>query len=351
MGFRKVAFNNFRNIQPREIQLSPGLNLLVGMNGSGKTNILEGINIISGWGPLEKSTKQRELANWDSGGNDVWLTGMLDNEFNEIIKVKIANRMILKLDDKKINATELRIKIPVLSFIPKDMSIVEDSASYRRRLIDMLLSLIVPPYAKRLHDYKKGIRYKNLLLKQHKKTDIIDRVIAPLADWIWKMRKEGIELISQCMNDIDVFIPEKTTLDLECGGSSDYREEYNYLTLVKMNREKERILRTCVSGPHRDDIIIKTDGKMSCDTLSRGYRRRIAIGLILALSDAVRRKLGKNPVLLLDEITAELDAKGREKLYSVLLERNTQVIAATAEPNPGKFPGLICNVKEGIVTI
>lgn len=350
MGFRKVVFNNFRNLEPREIELDPGLNLLVGINGSGKTNILEGINIISGWGPLEKSTKKSELARWESGATDVWLTGMLDNEDKEIIKVKISDRIILRFDDKTIRATDLRWKIPVLSFLPNDMSILEDSASYRRRLIDTMLALIIPPYAMRLHEYRKGIKHKSVLLKRGESTEIIDKVISPLAEWIWKMRSEGVALLSECLADITDLVPDGTTLALSRGGESGLKENESYISLVRSNREKERILKTPVTGPHRDDIIIKTNGRMTADSLSRGYRRRTAIGIILAMSDAVKRKLGKSPVLLLDEITAELDPDGRERLYSALLSRKTQVIAATAEPNTGNFPGRIYTVSEGRVT-
>ena len=79
MGFKRVRFNNFRNIEPREMRWSPGLNLLTGENGSGKTNILEGINIISGWGPLDRGTKTLSIPSWNSGSTEVQLTGELES--------------------------------------------------------------------------------------------------------------------------------------------------------------------------------------------------------------------------------------------------------------------------------
>ncbi|MEG1641496.1 MAG: DNA replication and repair protein RecF [Synergistaceae bacterium] len=350
MGFKKVKFNNFRNIKPREIELDPGLNLLVGINGSGKTNILEGINIISGWGPFEKSTKNTSLSTWESGSEDVWLTGMIDSENKEIIKIKIANRIIIKYEEKSISATDLRWKIPVLSFLSNDISILEDSASYRRRLIDMMLALLIPSYATRLHNYRKSIKYKSILLKKGQKTEIIDKVISPLAEWIWKMREEGVSLISDCIKEIKELVPEETEITLKKGGINTINKtEENYLSQTAINKEKEKILKTPIVGPHRDDIIIKIKNKMAVEALSRGYRRRLAIAIILAISDGVKRKLGINPVLLLDEITAELDSDGREQLYQALLQRKTQVIAATAEPNIEKFPGKIHRVSEGSV--
>ena len=86
-----------------------------------------------------------------------------------------------------------------------------------------------------------------------------------------------------------------------------------------------------------------------CDLLSRGFRRRAAIALMLAAADGVRRKLGREPVLLLDEVTAELDASGRKLLFDSLIERKAQVFAATAEPCTDNFPGEVYIVSEGRV--
>lgn len=350
MGFSRVRFNNFRNIEPREMKWSPGLNLLTGANGSGKTNILEGINIISGWGPLERGTKFSSLPTWHSGSSEVQLTGQLDGSGGEIIRVKIASRYTLKLDDKSITATDLRWRVPVLTFLPNDMSLIEGSASFRRRLIDMVLALIVPAYALRLNDYRRGIRQKAVILRKCGNTDIIDRALLPLASWIWKMREEAVSLISLCIRDTNCLLPVPVKMCLIRGGackSGTSEEDFRYLLII--NRTKEENYKVPIVGPHRDDILLTTEGIPAAVSLSRGFRRRVAIALILAASEGVRRKLGKSPVLLLDEITAELDPKGREILFQALKERNAQVFASTAEPPVEKFPGMVHKVDSGRV--
>lgn len=219
MGYSRVRFNNFRNIEPREIKWSPGLNLLTGPNGSGKTNILEGINIVSGWGPLERGTRSSSLPTWNSGSSEVQLTGQLDDENGEIIKVKISSRYTVRIDERSITATELRWKIPVLSFLPNDMSIIEGPASFRRRLMDMVLALIVPVYASRLNDYRRGIRQKTAILRNGGRTELIDRALLPLASWVWKMREEALTMISESMNDMCGLLPCPTDISLLRGGS------------------------------------------------------------------------------------------------------------------------------------
>ena len=206
---------------------SPGLNLLTGENGAGKTNILEGINIISGWGPLERGTKALSMPTWGSGSSDVQLTGELES--GGIIRVKISRRYMLRLDDKAVTAADLRWNIPVLTFLPDDMSIVEGSSVFRRRLLDMLLALILPSYAMRLAEYRRGVRQKAFFLKRGMPAMIADRALLPLASWIWRMREEGVKLLSSCLEGMSELTPARITLSLKRGGAGfddDCEDDY-----------------------------------------------------------------------------------------------------------------------------
>ena len=232
------------------------------------------------------------------------------------------------------------------------MSIIEGSASFRRRLMDMVLTLIVPVYASRLHDYRRGIKQKTVILRNGGRTDLIDRALLPLASWIWKMREEVLVMISESMKDMCGLLPYPTEITLLRGGACSLpQQEEDFRYSLKINKAKEEALKIPVVGPHRDDMLIKTNGTTAALSLSRGYRRRVAVALILAAAEGVRRKLGKNPVLLLDEITAELDSEGRNILFCALMERKTQVFASTAEPFTESFPGRIYSVDSGRVEI
>jgi DNA replication and repair protein RecF len=350
MGFSRVRYNNFRNIEPREIRWSPGLNLLVGANGSGKTNVLEGVNIIAGWGPLERGTRTASLPTWDSGSKVVQLTGELDGGEGDIIRVKISDRTMLKLNNKSITATDLRWRIPVMSFLPEDMSIVEGSASYRRRLMDMTLALIVPSYALRLHEYKRGIKQKTALLRNRCSARIVDRALLPLAAWIWRMREEVVSLFSDCLKSTEELTPDDITLNLRRGGGGfcSVPEEDYAEGIMRAARDEER-LRVPLVGPHRDDMVIRSDERTASKSLSRGFRRRAAISVMLAASAGVKRKLGREPVMLMDEVTAELDSEGRRILFETLRNRRSQIIAATAEPFSDGFCGSVYRVEDGRV--
>ncbi|MCF0247157.1 MAG: hypothetical protein HUJ86_00980 [Synergistes sp.] len=177
---------------------------------------------------------------------------------------------------------------------------------------------------------------------------IADKTILPHAAWIWKMRHEGVKLLSICLEETEELAPAKITLTLKRGGGG-YCDNFedDYVKAVTINREREEAIKFPLVGPHRDDIIISSERRTASEAFSRGLRRRTAAALILAASEGVRRKTGINPILLLDEVTAELDAHGRELLFDALIKRNTQVFAATAEPFEGEFPGTVYRVSGG----
>ena len=119
----------------------------------------------------------------------------------------------------------------------------------------------------------------------------------------------------------------------------------DYARALVVNGERERAMRFPVVGPHRDDIIITSQSRPASSALSRGLRRRTAMALMLAASESVRRKLGREPVLLLDEVAAELDPAGKEQLFSTLHARGGQLFAATAEPVSPAVPCPSINIR------
>ena len=346
MGIKRVRFNNFRNIAPRELSWSPGLNLLTGENGAGKTNILEGLNILSGWGAFEHGGSISSVPTWESGSSEVQLTGELHS--GSVVKVKLARRCFIRLDEKTITAADMRRENPVLSFLPADMAIIEGSASCRRRLIDMLLALIIAAYGPRLSEYRRAVRQKAALLKKGLSSMPADRVLLPLSSWIWKMRAEGVRLLSEALLQFTERAPAPLEMRLKRGGAglaSDFSEDY--IASVTAQKAAEGSLRFPLVGPHRDDIVITAGKRTASEALSRGLRRRAAIAVMLAASEGVRRKTGTEPVLLLDEVTAELDAEGRRLLFETLFNRKTQVFAASAEPFLEAFPGTVYKIFHG----
>ena len=328
--YKKLKFANFKNIKAQEINLSLGLNLFCGKNGAGKTNILEGMSILSGWGPLEKGLEN--LVTWGSQIKGAVLAGQ--TEENDIVEAHLATKTSFRFCEKRINATELRQKIPLLMFLPQDMELVEGSAVARRRILDIALSLIVPSYAYRLSEYRRAIKQKTIILKNTKnisptQTSAIDRATEPIAEWIWSMRSTFVALLAEetVKNNL---CPYPLTMQYVKGGTIYKGQIKNkFLDAVELQKQRELRFHYPLVGPHRDEVLLITEGKMARAFLSRGQRRRMAISIMLAVTDIITRKLGRTPILLLDEIMSDLDGEAREILLRELGQRGGQICAST----------------------
>ncbi|MDO4219083.1 MAG: DNA replication and repair protein RecF [Synergistaceae bacterium] len=331
--YKKVKFTNFKNIKAQEIKLSLGLNLFCGKNGVGKTNILEAISILSGWGPLEKGSEN--LVTWGSSLRGILLAGQ--TEENEIVEAQIAQKTTFRFCEKRINATELRQKIPLLMFLPQDLEIVEGTAIARRRILDIALSLIVPSYAYRLSEYRRAIKQKTIILKSSTKVEgnvqleAINKAAEPLVEWIWSMREKYIALLAEEITKNNICPYPLTLQYVKSGTTCGNQIKNSFIEAVKLQRERELRFRYPIVGPHRDEIFLFTEGKAAKAFLSRGQRRRTAISIMLAVTDTITRKIGRTPILLLDEIMSDLDREARKILLAEFIKRGGQICATTTE--------------------
>lgn len=347
MHFKKTFFYGFRNIAPEPVSWSNGLNLLVGSNGSGKSNVIEGLHLISGWGPLEKGTRISSLVQWEGAGSQkTHLTALVSGENDGKLHALLATRCVLRWDDKAIGATQMRSQLPVLTFLPGHLSIVTGSASHRRALLDILGALIYPHYARQLNDYRKILRHRVALLRQGASSSPTDVPYIQIGSWIWKARARIVDGLSVELQHFKELLPQKVTLNFIRGGAIG---EEDLCVALQRQKSKEVYCKIPPAGAHKDDLEMKCLGKPAKEVLSRGHGRRVAIALMLASALLVEKVLKKKPILLLDEVTAELDKFGKELLLSVLSERGNQVFAATAEIE-GRSPYPTYGVIAGSVT-
>ncbi len=343
MLFRSTYFHHFRNIGPQRCTWSPGFNLIVGPNGAGKTNYIEGLNLISGWGPLERGEKISTLVKWLPDGREerASLWAKVFGEFGEPgesgegeteIFASITARCTLKWDGRSIGATQMRSRLPVLSFLSGHLSLLKGGASYRRQLLDRVGALISPSYALRLHDYRKALRQKAILLRRCCDPRIADRVMLPLGSWLWAAREQIARLIRENLNEFSGL--QTSPLDLRFvrgGGGSAENPSEDFKISMASKRERERAARVPLVGPQRDDVELFCDGREAAVALSQGQSRRSAASLLLASALVVERSLGRKPILIFDEVTAELDEDGREAIFAALLKTGCQIFATTTE--------------------
>jgi DNA replication and repair protein RecF len=337
-------------LTPRRLEWAAGLNLLVGNNGSGKTNALEAIHILSGWGPF-RSSRKSFLVNWDTEEKQAYLRGYFSGETNLDIVATVGEKNIIQCDGKRITHGNVRSLIPALAFLPGDLAIVDGAPSVRRQFLDRLCALLFPLYVRKMSDCRRALRHRVILLRERKDPSLTSKVLAPLVSWIWSTRAAAVDLLKIGIQEFRILLPSDIVLTFERGGALDLQDPMqDYWESVRKWKEKEHITGVPQVGPQRDDMIITTKGQPVSIVMSRGQRRRTAVALMLAAGWAVERKLRRKPLLILDEIAAELDDRGRNILIDALVESSWQVFAATAESSMNGWPGTVWQVRQGNIT-
>ena len=346
MRIAQTRIRNFRNLENALCEWHPGLNVLSGPNGAGKTNVLEALHIITGWGAFSPS-RCSDTVRWNSEGG-ASLAAQAEGERSALIEAHIVARASLRVDGKACRWGDLRSCVQSLAFLPADMALIEGSPAVRRRFLDVLCALVFPLYAFKLSEYRRITQHRRYLLSQGHSPRITQETMAALAVWIWECRTEVTSALEKCLEKWNDLLPRPVALELKRGGAGNadgLLEDFHRSCAILA--ERERASGTPLVGPHRDDLLLSCESRTAAEVLSRGQRRRAALSLIMAAASSVQERYRAAPVLLLDEVTSELDASGRDILMNCLGRSGWQVFAATAESPLPQFDGAAWKLDAG----
>ena len=349
MRIAQTRIRNFRNLENTLIDWGPGLNVLTGANAAGKTNVLEALHILTGWGTFAGS-RLSDTVQWDSAGG-ASLAAQVSGEREAVIDLTIRMRASLHLDGKICRWGDLRSCVQSLAFLPSDMALLEGSPAVRRRFLDVLCALYFPLYAFKLGEYRKITQTRRYLLSIGHSVQVTQNTMASLAAWIWECRLEVTESLKSSLENWHDLLPADLSIALHRGGSaglSDLLQDFS--RACEMTAERERAAKSPLVGPHRDDLILTCGPRPAAASLSRGQRRRSALALIMAAATSVQKRYRQTPVLLFDEVTSELDDEGRKVLMNCLDRSGWQVFAATAENPLPLFHGTLWRLEKGRIS-
>ena len=388
MLIKHISLANFRNYETAEVSFSPGVNLLVGPNGQGKTNLVEAIRYLStlashrvaGYLPLIRHAQPeieqaviRVLANHD--GRDA----LLEVELNRTS----PNRARIN----KANATRLRDilgYVNTVTFAPEDLDIVKKDPSNRRAFIDELLVQVSPRFAGVFTDYERVLRQRNTLLRTARQTSAKGTALSTLDAWDESLVKFGAEIVAARVALVDrlrpllteayqsiaianneprivtksslvgaTLVDEDDTGALENIESSDVAEvEELFRAKLAQIRQNELDRGITMVGPHRDDLVLMLSDLPAKGYASHGESWSFALGLRLASISLLRSETRSgDPILILDDVFAELDA-GRRSRLAELVANNEQVIitAAVGEDVPAELKARVFEVAAGEVS-
>ena len=347
MRFSQTSWLNYKNLKPERVSWHEGLNVIVGPNASGKTNILEALSMLCGWGQARR-TKLKDLVNWYVHG-EAKLYSKFSGEEEISVLIKIGEKRSIKISGKQGNASILRVHVPSLSFWCDDVHLIEGPPAVRRNFLNKLCAVLVPLYARKLYDYKKLLRHRNYCLRKGQPDGLIIKAMAPLAAWLWSYRRTITDLLKIGLKEISNDLLEfDLNIDMKEGSEGFFDDplEGFYKSIFALKRE-ELNKRVSLVGPHRDDLIITVAGRSAAQALSRGQRRKLSVALMLAAAKVVEYKMKKRPIILLDEVASELDQEAKLDLIKALLKGGWQVIAATADDRVSNFPGKVLRIYQG----
>jgi len=330
MILKEISLQNFRSYQEKEFKFSRGLNLVVGPNTAGKTNLLEAIFLLASRKSF-RAKLETEMINYQS--QIARLKGRVEFDSQKITLeivltkgelngVKVAKKRYL------VNGVSRRLvdfleNFRVVYFGPQDLEIIINSPSIRREWLDMVLEQADRDYRRASLSYKKGLRQRNRLLEQ-----IRDEGRAKSSLFFWdKLLLENGNLITQKRQEFIDFINQQPK---RFGELTVYYDK----SVISPQRlaqyaEEEVAAGMTLVGPHRDDIKfqipnskfqIKRD--LSCFG-SRGEQRIAVFCLKLAEMEFITQKTGQRPALLLDDIFSELDHQRRKHLLEVIPRQQT----------------------------
>lgn len=330
MYIKEVTLKNFRNYEYEKVQFKDGLNVVIGNNAMGKTNLLESI-LCCGIGKSTKTTKYKELIRWNN--KNAYIKIILQKKYREhTIEFYISDneKKNIKIDGipiKKIS--ELIGLMNVIFFSPDEMKLIKESPVERRRFMDISLSQQFKPYLYALSKYNEIISQRNSLLKESYKNEKIkdmlvlwDTQLAKEGAYIVSKRYEFIQKLKNFANEAHLKITNNSEiLDLEYESSVKFSSLDEIQTQLE-NKLKETVdkdlsLQYTTIGPHRDDILIKSNNIDVRKYGSQGQQRTCALSLKLAEISLFKDELGETPILLLDDVLSELDEGRRNMLMDI----------------------------------
>ena len=326
---------NYRNIRECHIPFSPGVNLLLGENAQGKTNVTEGIYLFSR-GKSHRGASDKEMTMFSEDGFSIEIgyenTGGQHTLSYTYYK---GDRRRLRDGIRLQRVTEMLGNFRSVLFCPDHLTLVKGGPEERRHFLDIGISGAHDSYIRYYSGYKKALEQRNALLKRYSRGEAVDReelfawshYLAEYASYIYLYRKEYCENIAKYaipyLKDIK---EEELTLrfvsDMDEGRSVSSREEIVslYDEIFTSSLQRECAFGSTLFGPMRDDIAIDLGGKEARYFASQGQQRSIVRALKHAEGEVCHEITGERPVYLLDDVLSELD-EGRQRF---LLEGDLQ---------------------------
>ncbi|MCW8826886.1 MAG: DNA replication and repair protein RecF [Gammaproteobacteria bacterium] len=360
MVIEKLQFSNIRNLKEGAILPSPSINFIVGSNGSGKSSLIEALSLITSARSF-RTKKSSRIVNRDHSGFTLFAK-MVSGLSNYSVGLQRDNNLDhykIRVNRETINrASVLASYFPQLTISPEQCDLIDGPPEKRRSFIDWSLFHVKHDYNELISNYRKSLAQRNRLLRNRDgaKLDHWDTVLCSYAETIDNYRSELFSQILEILKrDISGRFKVELELDkLQIDYHAGWKKGVTLLSALNDSRGQDMERGFTHQGPHRADFRITLDSVPIRELLSRGEKKLLQILLTVAQLIHFRVNTETDPVILMDDIFAELDNQNVELLFELVRELGLQLfVTATDLVDVTKFlmdGEKLFHVKQGLVT-
>ena len=329
MAIRQISLTDFRNLQSDTIDCHDRLNLIYGINGSGKTSFLEALFVLC-QGRSFRSHQLKNCAQHDKAG--FLLFGRF-NKYRAGLSLT-GSKIDIKINGEKVSRrSELVKRTPIQILNSDSFQLVEGSPEHRRKYLDWCLFHVKHGYAESLSQYNHCLKQRNALLKSRKNLSLLsywnEKIIEP-AENINSCRQQAVDRIQMAIiNHPDDLIDGK---QIELKYQPGWSKESDFK--LALERDSERDIRAGYtnSGIHRGNILITSNQLNAEQNLSRGQKKRLSLMLLVEGLEFLKAAGHEAIILLIDDLSAELDKSSQKRVINVLDNMGLQLFVTNTDP-------------------
>jgi DNA replication and repair protein RecF len=338
---KKLQAQNFRNLKDCVFDFSPGINCILGRNGNGKTNLLEAVFYLTNKKSFRKNTDYSQMVNIEGENPEIIIKSVFEND-EQLHSYSL--RTSPNLEERFLNNKLEKSKLPSSSVFvnPFDSYHFHTSSTFRRHWVDTYISLGDSEYRKILNRFQKSIKFRNSVLSFGGKniTDQLKAIDEQISEYSYILTKKRLEFLTSLNQFIgptfkSIFSGEH---QLEIISDSMFLH-WDKKRIFDFYRHQEDLdIKSGITkvGIHRDDYIFNVDGLNAFEFCSLGQQKMAFLSLIFAYIELFRYKFNSYPIVLIDDVSGELDSQRWKNLIQYLENKDFQVLITTANEIFGK---------------
>ncbi len=344
---KSLTLKNFRSYRAETFTFGEHVNLIHGANAQGKTNLLEAVHFLLTFKPF-KQVKHDELITFSE--KECRIKGEIESSggLDEVHIYIGGEKRTIRLNGKIVyRASSVHGRYQVVSFLPSDIELVKGSPQNRRRYLDALISALEPEYLQGLKQYHRALTQRNAVLsKSHRLSpgnlEVWDEKLAETGGKIALKRKEYVKKLRPRLNKLYKLssgIDAEIDIIYTCSFDAGKDPARGLLRELESSFEKDKKRGHTTAGPHRDSITFQVAGNDASSFASQGEAKNLAFALKASEIGLIKETLGKTPVLLLDDVTSELDERRKKFIFRLLKDFTGQVFITTPSKKEVVFEG------------